>query len=81
MAKEGTHFVCSESLVSEFIDCLPQRVLFRIRISNGFILKTEFELVSLPVINSDNTGDAECPLKHSCRLTSVFLGCTTVQSL
>jgi len=51
-------------------------ILFQIRISNGFTLKTEFELVSFPVINCDNTGDVECPLKHSCRLAAAFLGCT-----
>lgn len=81
MANEGIHFICSESLGSEFIDCLPQRVLFQIRISNRFTLKTEFEWVSLPVINCDNTGDVKCPLKHSCGLAAVFLGCNTVQSL
>lgn len=81
MANERTHFICSESLGSEFIDCIPQRVLIQIRISNRFTLKTEFELVSLPVINCDNTGDVKCPLKHSCRLAAVLMGCTVVQSL
>lgn len=80
-AYKGTHFIFSESLGTEFIDCLPQRVLFQIRISNGFTLKTEFKMVSFPVINCDNTGDVECPLKYSCRLAAVFLACTTVQSL